>query len=169
MGRDEDFSSFVAARWTPLRRSAVLMGCALSDADDLVQTALTRCYVSWSKVSRADDRDAYAYRVLVNAQRDMHRRRRWREHLAARPPTADPASDLTGEVDEYDAVRHALADLSEVGRAVVVLRFYSGLSERQIADALGIPVGTVKSRLSRALARLAVSRHLSDPADGRTS
>src|SRR3546814_20011720 len=66
MGRDDEFSEYVASRWTRLVRSAVLLGCSPAEAEDVAQTALTKCLVHWSKVQRADDRDAYVHRVLVN-------------------------------------------------------------------------------------------------------
>lgn len=83
MDQREDFSAYVSARWTTLVRSAVFLGCGLEEAQDLVQTTLMKSYVAWAKVSRAEDRDGYVYRVLLNALRDS-RRRRWGER-----PTAD--------------------------------------------------------------------------------
>lgn len=65
-----------------------------------------------------------------------------------------------------DAIHRALGELSKVNREVVVLRYYAHLSERQTAEVLGIAPGTVKSRLSRALDRLADNNHLSDLAEG---
>ena len=73
--RDEEFARFVDERWPVLVRSAVLLGCTAPEAEDLVQTALVRCYVAWEKVSRAGNRDGYVYRVLVNCHHDSHRRR----------------------------------------------------------------------------------------------
>jgi DNA-directed RNA polymerase specialized sigma24 family protein len=75
MNRDEQSAEFVEQRWPVLVRSAVLLGCSRHEAEDVVRTALVRCYVAWRKVAAARDRDAYAYRVLVNTHRDIHRRR----------------------------------------------------------------------------------------------
>lgn len=168
MGRDEEFSAFVAARWAPLVRAAVLLGCPTDDAEDLAQTTLTRCYASWPKVAGADDRDAYVYRILTNTHKDTHRRRRWREIPHADPPDEATEPDSTRAFDDSHLVEQALGNLSAGQRAVVVLRYYAGLNERQIADALGVPVGTVKSRQSRALARLARDGHLTSPPEMRT-
>jgi len=55
VSRDEEFTDYVATRWPRLVRSAVLLGASPSEAEDLVQVALTRCLVSWSKVQRADN------------------------------------------------------------------------------------------------------------------
>lgn len=150
---DEPFTEYVVARWPRLVRSAVLLGCRPADAEDLVQTALTKVYRRWDRVARADDRDAYVYRVLLNTLTDS-RRRRW----VGEQPTADlpesPVPDETERVATRDAVRRALATLGADQRAAVVLRYYAHLSEAQMAEVLGISPGTVKSRLSRALAAM---------------
>lgn len=167
MQRDEDFTAYMGGRWATLVRSAVLLGCAQPGAEDVVQTTLARCYAAWSKVSRAGNRDAYVYRMLVNARIDSRRRRWWGERPTATPPEdADPADPLA-DVDVTDAVERALSGLTSDHRAVIVLRFYSHLSEQETAEALGIALGTVKSRTSRALAELAGNEHLADTPDGK--
>ncbi len=158
VGRDEEFTEYVAGCWPRLVRSAVLLGCAPAEAEDLVQTALTKCLVNWAKVRRADDRDAYVHRVLINTF-TSNRRRRWTDErptdrLPDRPHDSAHADDTDG-VDLADAVSRSLARLSADQRAAVVLRYYSHLSEQQMADALGVAAGTVKSRLARALKVLA--------------
>ncbi|WP_205474053.1 SigE family RNA polymerase sigma factor [Nocardioides sp. SYSU D00038] len=168
MDRDEDFSAYAEARWSALVRSAVFLGCSVEEAQDLVQTALLKCYVGWSRVARADDRDAYVFRVLVNALRDSRRRRWWGERATDEVPERG-VPDATGDVDRADAVHRALAGLSPVNRDVVVLRYFAHLSEAQTAAALGIARGTVKSRLSRALAQLSLDDHLLDLRGGASS
>ncbi len=83
------------------------------------------------------------------------------------PEHADPTDPLT-DVEVTDAVERALSGLTPEHRAVVVLRFYAHLTEQETADSLGIALGTVKSRTSRALAALAGSEHLADTPDGKT-
>jgi len=146
-----DFDDYVNARRTALVRSAVLLGCTIDDAEDLVQTALLKCLRSWRKVSAADRPDAYVYRVLVNALRDGSARR-WHGELATAelPETAVPEVDLSTGL----MVRRALAGLSKEHRLVLVLRYYADLSERDTAEILGVAPGTVKSRTARALAAL---------------
>lgn len=168
MERDEEFTRFVDERWPVLVRSAVLLGCARPEAEDLVQTALVRCYVAWEKVSRAGNRDAYVYRVLVNCHHDSHRRRWWRERPTEQLPEL-ASDDVTGQVDDADAVNRALRRLSAAHREVVVLRYYAHLGEQQIAEALRIAPGTVKSRLSRALAQLSTDLDVSELRGGRAS
>ena len=161
MHADDDFSDWVGARWPRLVRSAVLLGCVPAEAEDLVQTTLERCLVNWQKVRLAEDRDAYVYRVLVNAFISS-RRRRW---IGERPTAAVPdrsGPDETVSVDERDAVMRALDQLTVDQRTAVVLRYYSHLGEKQIAAALGVAPGTVKSRLSRALQSLAQDPDLAE-------
>ena len=152
-----EFSEYVAARRPTLVRTAVLLGCPQPDAEDVVQTALLRCFRSWRRVVRADQPEAYVYRVLVNVLNDT-RSRRWNgelptEHLPERP--ADDTDLATGL-----AVRRALAAMSPEHREVLVLRYYADLSERDTADVLRVPPGTVKSRTARALAALAADQNV---------
>src|SRR5215212_4549521 len=91
--------------------------------------------------------------MLVNAHRDSRRRRWWGE---APTEFVDRSSDDgLDAVDGADVMRRALDRLSAGQRQVVVLRYYAQLSERETAEALGVPNGTVKSRLARALDALA--------------
>ena len=151
--RDEDFEEYVEARWARLVRSAVLLGCTPPEAEDLVQTTLIRCLTKWPRVSAAGDRDAYVHRALVNGLRSA-RRRRW----TGERPTAElpdrPTRDDYALIDEADVVLQALDRLSTDQRTAVVLRYYTHLSEEQMAEVLGVAAGTVKSRISRAIRAL---------------
>ncbi|MFD7161586.1 SigE family RNA polymerase sigma factor [Kribbella sp. NPDC059898] len=154
MAGDSDFGEYVAARWPGLVRSAVLLGCTRPEAEDLVQTTLERCLVKWTKVRAADDRDAYVHRVLLNVFISA-RRRRW---IGERPVSVLPehaGPDETANIDDTDAMMRALDRLSTDQRAAVVLRYYARLTDAQIASVLDVAVGTVKSRLSRAVKVLA--------------
>jgi RNA polymerase sigma-70 factor (sigma-E family) len=163
--RDEEFAQYASMRWMALVRAAVLLGCAQADAEDVAQTALLRCYQAWDKVSQARDRDAYVYTVLVNCRRDALRRRWTRE-----TPTAGVSDrtepDRTGEVELVDAVDRALAQLGGDARTALVLRYYAHLTDEQVAEALGIPLGTAKSRIARALDRLSADPTLTDALRG---
>lgn len=164
----DEYTAYVLARWPALVRSAVGLGCDVEEARDLAQTTLLRCYVAWRKVRKARDRDAYVYGILLNCFRDSHRRRWWGEAPTAELPHQpyDGSTDPTAAADLADAVHRAMADLDETQRAVVVLRYFAHLSEQQTADVLGIKPGTVNSRLSRALTRLATNPHLTDLVEG---
>ena len=161
MGENPEFAAFVERRWDRLVRSAVLLGCSPAEAEDLAQDVLTRALRNWDKVLATDNPDAYVHRILVNAF-TASRRRRW----TGERPTAslpEPAADSVYEsVDTADAVLRALHGLPRDQRVVVVLRYYVHLSEVQMAETLGVPVGTVKSRLSRALTTLPSSEQLKD-------
>jgi RNA polymerase sigma-70 factor (sigma-E family) len=151
---EEEFTSYVAARWGRLVRSAVLLGCSPAEAEDVVQATLERCLLHWRRVRRAGDRDAYVHRVLINTFTSARRRRWTGEHPTADLPDRLVPDASTG-VDDTDTVLRALDLLGSDQRTAVVLRYYVHLSEQQMADVLGVAPGTVKSRLARALRTLA--------------
>lgn len=163
---EADYVDFVREHWRDLVRSAVFLGAGAHEAEDLAQQTLVRCYVSWARVSAADNRDAYVYRMLLNQLRDSRRTRWWRGRVDATPDSAVADSSDTHAV--ADAVHRALDGLTRSQREIVVLRYFVQLTEAQSAAVLGIKAGTVKSRLSRSLSRLAASEHLSDLSEERT-
>jgi RNA polymerase sigma-70 factor (sigma-E family) len=120
-------------------------------AEDIAQATLARAYVAWRRVSRADDPDAYLRRILVNTSNRRFRRHRVTEQSGDPPETAvaGPA-DL---VDERTTLLAALRQLPPRQRAVVVLRYWEDLTDAQIGTTLGCSPGTVRSQLSRALAK----------------
>lgn len=168
MSTDDEFAEYMRARWRPMLRAAVLLGCSQHEAEDLVQVTFTRCYVKWDKVVRADNRDAYVSRMLLNEFRASRRRRWWQERPAAAVPDVVVDDAATAHAESH-AVSRALGRLSQPLREAVVLRYYTQLSERETAEVLGIAPGTVKSRLSRALAQLSTDPHIKDLTNGRHS
>ena len=167
MGEAEEFADFVSRRWARFVKAAVLLGNGVPEAEDLAQTAFVKCFVAWPRVRDAQDRDGYAYRILLNCHRDAHRRRWWGERPTAElpdavSPDASVSSDVTVDVER------ALSRLTPAHREAVVLRYFAHLSEQEMARALGVAPGTVKSRLARALRELAGDPTLQDLADGRT-
>lgn len=161
MDRDDDYADYVHARRPALVRAAVLLGCPVSDAEDVVQTALVRCYRSWGRVRQAVDPDAYVYRIVVNCLRES-RARRWTGEIPSEllPEMASSRGEISDELIRGLVVRRALLALSTEHREVLVLRYFADLSERQLSEVLGVPLGTVKSRTARALAALSGSAHL---------
>ena len=151
-----EFDEYVAARRTALVRSAVLLGCPVADAEDVVQAALLKCYRHWRRVQGADRPDAYVYRVLVNTWRDA-RSRRWH---GEQPTDVLPDVGVDDDRTTGLAVRAALARMSAAHREVLVLRYYADLSEADIAVVLGVPPGTVLSRAARALRELSADESL---------
>lgn len=168
------YADYVEQSWPTLVRAAVFLGARPHEAEDLAQTTLVRCYTGWERVNNAENRDAYVYRMLLNCLRDVRRTRWWKDRQYDDPaalegpdrPGRPSGPDAAERVAVADAVHRALGSLTKPNRDVVVLRYFVQLSERQTAEALGVPAGTVKSRLSRALAHLAADDHLLDLTGG---
>jgi len=160
-GTTAEFSDFAYSRWPGLVRLGYGLTGDRGLAEDLAQTALANAYASWSRVSRADDPDAYLRRILLNSYRSGFRKRRIAEDLTATPPET-VTEDPLGPHGDRAAVIAAVAALPPKQRAVVVLRFWLDLTDAQAAAALGCSVGTVKSQASRALAKLRASDELAD-------
>ena len=155
MRDEEGFRAFVEANGATLLHAARLLTGDHHRGEDLVQTALIKLYTKWGRI---DAPLPYARRALVNAHIDQTRRRWWGERPTETLPEApDPdAANDTGTSDSRDELRRLLSGLAPKERAVIVLRYYCDLSEQDTAQTLGMPVGTVKSTCSRALARLRV-------------
>ena len=163
---DAGFREWMLARASALRRKAFLLCGDWSAADDLVQDVMVAMYPRWSRIVRGGQVDAYAVRVLVGKHVDA-RRRPWRRErpVDTVPDSIDDASQRAiAAVEERDGPLMAgLAALPAGQRTVLVLRFTDDLSLEEIARILGIPEGTVKSRLSRGTEALrAHLDHLSD-------
>ena len=146
-----DFESWMSARQHKLLRTAYLLTGDVHAAEDLTQTTLAKVYLAWDRVSAAQSIDAYARKMMVNEHTSM-----WRRLWRHREVVSDTSThDVPVTAQEYDGVDAALWDavaaLPERQRAVVVLRYYEQLSEKETADALGVSLGTVKSQASRAL------------------
>jgi RNA polymerase sigma-70 factor (sigma-E family) len=151
--QDEEFREYVAARSAALHRAAYLLTGNWATAEDLVQTTLTKTYLAWSRIRTTDSVDAYARRILYNTNASW-----WRKRSNREKPTEvfEDKVDHSRDFTEHSAVRDAMwrhiAVLPKRQRAVLVLRYYENRTDQQIADILGISVGTVKSQASRALA-----------------
>ncbi|RLV57566.1 SigE family RNA polymerase sigma factor [Aeromicrobium phragmitis] len=151
MSRASEFGAFVAGRRLHLYRSAWLLCGDPHRAEDLVQETLTKLYLAWPRVSRADAIEAYVRRMLVNANIDESRRP-WRRE---RPSDELPETPARAEsVEEADELWAALRALPAGQRRIVVLRHYWGLSVEETAADLGVSAGTVKSQTSAALTSL---------------
>jgi RNA polymerase sigma-70 factor (sigma-E family) len=150
----DNFAQFVEARERALQRTAWLLTGDWALAEDLVQTALARSWLRWDRITRSDDPEIYVRRVIMNTWRTW-RRRRWRSETASAvlPDTAAP-DDVAAEVAVREALRYVLGKLTDRQRTIVVLRIFDDLSEAQVARILDCPVGTVKSTMSQALAKL---------------
>jgi len=149
---DAEFAELVEASWPGLYRTAYLLLGDHQLAEDLVQTSLAKTYAAWAKVREPAAAAGYARVVLANTAASWFRRRSWRNEL----PSEELPERATAHAEPSDrpAVMTALATLAPRQRAVVVLRYFDDLSVRDVADALGISEGTVKSQTSAALVNL---------------
>jgi RNA polymerase sigma-70 factor (sigma-E family) len=147
--RDAEYTEYVAARLSSLRRLAAVLCDDWQRADDLVQATLIKLYVHWGRVRAASHTDAYARAVLV--REFIHERRStWARRVSLGGRLIDPPA-ATVDHDAALDLRAAVAALPARQRATLVLRFYCDLNVDQAAEILGCSQGTVKSQTSRAL------------------
>ena len=151
------YEQFVAARLPSLLRYATALAGRPQLAEDVVQEVLLRAQTRWRRIGGLDQPEAYVRRMVLNEYLGWRRRRSSRDVAMPvdRLDGLSPAvADHATAHGERDQLRHALAALPRRQRAVLVLRFYLGLSDAEIATELGCAVGTVRSHASRALATL---------------
>ncbi|HEX6149473.1 SigE family RNA polymerase sigma factor [Nocardioides sp.] len=150
----QEFEQYVMARWTAFHRLALLLTASESASQDLVQVTLEKAYVAWPKISTMASPDAYVRRIMVNALVSTHRLARNRHEIASADPPERGAPSRDEEVLDHELLWPLVCALPTRQRAVIVLRYYEDLSEREIADALGCAVGTVKSTAHDAMTAL---------------
>ncbi|MBT2384448.1 SigE family RNA polymerase sigma factor [Streptomyces sp. ISL-11] len=157
------FSSYVRARGPVLQRTARSLTSNPCDAEDLLQTALTKTYLAWERIEDHRALDGYVRRALVNTRTSQWRKRRVDEFPCEELPEreATAAADPAESQALRDAMWRAVLRLPARQRAMVVLRYYEDLTEVQTAELLGVSVGTVKSAVSRALGKLREDPELS--------
>jgi RNA polymerase sigma factor (sigma-70 family) len=148
---EELFSTLFFAHAARLVRLAALLGDP--DPEDVAQEAFCRLYAVRSRLDGRGEGSVVGYlnRIVVNEVRDRHRRRgiaRRDAHLVWVPDVARGGAD----VGERQAVIDALGLLPQRQREALVLRFWLDLPVAEIAEAMGVRTGTVKSQLSRGLA-----------------
>ena len=137
-------------------RLAVLLVDDPSTAEDVVQEAFTGLHRHWSGLRDEAAAVGYLRTAVVNGSRSVLRRRRTaRDYVPPHQVNARSAESLAMLSAEHQAVVDALATLPPRQREVLVLRYYGGLSEAEIAESTGISRGTVKSTASRALEAVA--------------
>jgi RNA polymerase sigma-70 factor (ECF subfamily) len=162
------FDEFYDAVYGRLVGQLYLVTGDLHDAEDAVQEALTRAAARWARISEYQVPEAWVRRVAMNLASDGFRRARRRLVVAARlRPGPDPGPSPLDTM----AVTEALRSLPLDQRKVVVLHHLLDLPVAQVAAELGVPVGTVKSRLARArgamAARLGADGEPSEPSLGK--
>ncbi|MQW75782.1 SigE family RNA polymerase sigma factor [Nocardioides sp. dk4132] len=148
---DREFAEWAAGTERALLRSAYLICGDLHRAQDLVQEALVKVAQRWPRL-REGSPTAYARTIVLRDHVSWWRRRRL--EVLTEDPGAREHAAVSSDPDTALVVRRALARLTPAQRAVLVLRHFDDLTERETADALGIAIGTVKSQNAAALARL---------------
>jgi RNA polymerase sigma-70 factor (sigma-E family) len=148
------FEAYVAARGAALVRFAMLLTGDDHRAEDLVQDALTKAYLRWSRIRRADNPDVYLRRLVINGSRSWWRRRANRETPGLTAPERAAPGDLGDEAAARDQLWRLIAALPDQQRAVVVLRFYEDLDDATIAQILECSPATVRTHAMRALHKL---------------
>lgn len=148
-----DFDAYVARNQRALMRLATVLSGQTWLADDLVADVLGRAFERWDRIGAVADPHAYVRRMIVNEYLS------WRRRMARSTPRADiqspeSVSDGAQEHAERDAMIRRLDLLPRKQRAAVVLRYYAGMSDADIAAELGCREITVRSQISRALATL---------------
>ena len=147
-----------------LRRFAYGLTGSVDDGDDLVQSACERALTRLDQWQPGTRLDSWMYRIVQTVWIDRIRTRRRREGIGEGPdPDSLPGGDLDRELEARStlvAVHREVARLPDDQRAVLLLVSVEGLSYRQAAETLDVPIGTVMSRLARA--RLALGKALAD-------
>jgi RNA polymerase sigma-70 factor (sigma-E family) len=150
---DVEVHEFVVSRGRSLLHSAYLLTGNLADAEDLVQSALAKTYQAWNRIEDRKALDGYVRRAMVNTHISWWRRRKVDEYPTDVIPD-QPVADASASSEIHDALRRAIDKLPQRMRAAVVLRFFEDMTEAEVADVLGVSQGTVKSTVSRAVAKL---------------
>lgn len=148
-GDREEFDEFVRARLAKLLRFGHALTGNPHAGEDLVQDALERTMLAWSRIDAKDDPEGYMRRIMVNRNISIWRRHR-REQLVDQVPEQRGPPASARDVGLWEAVKQ----LPVKQRAVIVLRYYEDYSEAQIAATMGCSAGNVKSQASRAIAKL---------------
>src|SRR6202000_1229003 len=148
------FGDYVRSRSQALLRAAQAMTGNRTDAEDLLQATLVKAYQSWDRIDDPGALDTYVRRVMMNTHISGWRKRRVDEYPTDELPDAPARQDATRDSDLHDVVQRAIDRLPRQMRAAVMLRFYDDMTEPEVAAALGVSVGTVKSAVTRAVARL---------------
>jgi RNA polymerase sigma-70 factor (sigma-E family) len=156
------FDDFVAARSTHLLRTAYLLTRDHALAEDLLQTALTRSWFAWRRID--GDPEPYVRKVLLNTYASWWRRR-WNGERPTEELPEGGLDDHAAATASGEDLWQALGRLPRRQRAVVVLRYFEDLSEAETAAVLECSRGTVKSQLSKAIAKLRVDPALLDQED----
>jgi len=156
---DPTFRDYVRSRSRALLHTAYLLTGNRADAEDLVQSALAKTYLAWDRIEDRGALDGYVRRAMVNTHISWWRRRRLEEFPTDEiPDRAVVDQSVSSELQE--SLRRAIDRLPERMRTAVMLRYYEDMTEAEVAEVLGVSLGTVKSTVSRAVAKLRIDAEL---------
>jgi RNA polymerase sigma-70 factor (sigma-E family) len=156
---DPAFRDYVRSRRRALLRTAYLLTGNAADAEDLVQSALAKTYLAWDRIQDRSALDGYVRRAIVNTHISWWRRRRLEEYPTDEIPDR-AVIDEPESSDMQETLRRAVDRLPGRMRAAVMLRYYDDMTESEVAEVLGVSLGTVKSTVSRAVAKLRIDAEL---------
>jgi len=151
-----EFEDFVRERMPALVRFTAAMCADRGLAEDVVQDVLMRVHARWPKISTLDVPEAYVHRALVNEY--LSWRRKWARVIPRAVVLRDenPAPDPADQHANRSELAAELAALPARQRLVLVMRYYGGFSDDEIAEVLGCRTSTVRGYASRGLAALRI-------------
>ncbi|MGH3356787.1 MAG: SigE family RNA polymerase sigma factor [Nocardioidaceae bacterium] len=152
---DDAVTEIYIAHYASLVRMAAMLVRNTAEAEEVVQDAFVAMHGRWARLREADKGLAYLRQTVINTARSRLRRRSVEDRHRPKPmPHAPSAEQLALIGNEHSAVFRALKKLPARQREAVVLRYYVDLSEADIAAAMGVSRGAVKSHTSRGMAAL---------------
>lgn len=156
---EPEFRDYVRTRRRALLRTAFMLTRNEADAEDLVQSALAKTFLAASRIEDRSALDGYVRRAIVNTHISWWRRRGVTELPTDELPD-EAVADHAVISDLQETLRRAVDRLPDRMRAAVMLRYYDDRSEAEVAEILGISLGTVKSTVARAVAKLRIDADL---------
>ncbi|GGV10392.1 MULTISPECIES: SigE family RNA polymerase sigma factor [Streptomycetaceae] len=160
-----EFTAYVRERRASLYATAYHLTGDRYEAEDLLQSALFSTYRAWGRITDKAAVGGYLRRTMTNLHISAWRRRKVNEYPTEELPETVGDTDAMGGTELRAVLWQALAKLPENQRTMLVLRYYEGKTDPEIADVLGISVGTVKSSIWRALRRLREDEQLNRTGD----
>ncbi|MFL9653184.1 SigE family RNA polymerase sigma factor [Streptomyces sp. PB17] len=151
---EAEFTAYVQERRSSLYATAYHLTGDRFEAEDLLQSALFSTYRAWDRISDKAAVGGYLRRTMTNLHISAWRRRKLNEYPTEELPETPGDMDAMRGTELRTVLWQALARLPELQRTMLVLRYYEGRTDPEIADILDISVGTVKSSIWRSLRRL---------------
>ncbi|GAA1906095.1 hypothetical protein GCM10009716_15050 [Streptomyces sodiiphilus] len=168
-GTEAEFTAYVRERRASLYATAYHLTGDRHEAEDLLQSALLSTYRAWDRISDKAAVGGYLRRTMTNLHISAWRRRKLSEYPTEELPEAPAEQDTMRGTELRAVLWQALARLPEQQRTMLVLRYYEGRTDPEIAETLNISVGTVKSSIWRTLRRLREDRALGLGRDEKAS